>query len=65
MVNLAKEFGAPNVNITENSIVINVLYQSHFDLKFYPRRSKLENPLKVTLDAIQNHSSREYKSIAS
>ena len=65
MVNLAKEFGAPNVNITENSIVINVLYQSHFDLKFYPRRSKLEDPLKVTRDAIQNHSSHEYKSIAS
>ena len=51
MVNLAKGFEAPNLNITENSTVINVLYQSHFDLKFYPRSSKLEDPLKVTRDA--------------
>ena len=51
MVNLAIGFGAPNLNITENSRVINVLYQSHFDLKFYPRSSKLEDPLKVTRDA--------------
>ena len=51
LVNLAKGFGAPNLNITENSRVIDLLYQSHFDLKFYPRSSKLEDPLKVTRDA--------------
>ena len=59
LVNLAKGFGAPNLNITSNSRVINVLYQSHFDLKFYPRSSKLEDPLKVTrvanLHARQRH----------
>ena len=41
VVNLAIGFGTPNLNITENSRVINVLYQSHFDL----------DPLKVTRDA--------------
>ena len=59
LVNLAKGFGAPNLNITENSRVIDLLYQSHFDLKFYPRSSKLEDPLKVTrvanLHARQRH----------
>ena len=46
-----------------------------FDLKFYPRSLKLEDPPKVTRNAnctlykgiikSQNHLSREYKSIAS
>ena len=75
VVNLAKGFGAPNLNLTEHSTAINLLYQNHFDLKFYPRSLKLEDPPKVARDAnctldkgiikSQNHSSREYKSIAS
>ena len=75
MVNLAKGFGGPNLNLTEHSTAINLLYQNHFDLKFYLRSLKLEDPPKVTRDAnctldkgiikSQNHSLREYKSIAS
>ena len=75
VVNLAKGFGGPNLNLTEHSTAINLLYQNHFDLKFYPRSLKLEDPPKVTRDAnctlykgiikSQNHLSREYKSIAS
>ena len=41
VVNLAKGFGAPSLNLTEHSTVTNVLYQNHFDLKFYPRSLKL------------------------
>ena len=50
VVNIAKGFGAPNLNITENSTAINLPHQSHFDLKFYPHSSKLEDPFKVTRD---------------
>ena len=41
VVNLAKGFGAPSLNLTEHSTATNVLYQNHFDLKFYPRSLKL------------------------
>ena len=41
VVNLAKGFGAPSLNLTEPSTVTNVLYQNHFGLKFYPRGLKL------------------------
>ena len=51
VVNLAKGFGGPNLNLTDHSTAINLLYQNHFDLKFYPRSLKLEDPPKVTRDA--------------
>ena len=66
VVNLAKGFGAPNLNLTEHSTAINLLYQNHFDLKFYPRSLKLEDPPKVTRDANlharQRHTNNNPKS---
>ena len=66
VVNLAKGFGAPSLNLTEHSTVTNVLYQNHFDLKFYPRSLKLEDPPKVTRDANlharQRHTNNNPKS---
>ena len=48
VVNLAKGFGAPSLNLTEHSTVTNVLYQKHFDLKFYPRSLKVGFKSEVT-----------------